>query len=272
MQSMQIFSEGVWSVHTHVCSEVAYYCAKDVAKALGYTNPREAVRYHVFEEDRTSLQNLMVNVGLPMSSYQERTSVYITEPGVYALIFGSKMETAKAFKRWVCRDVMPRLRKHYQDQMNAPLCLRTECDLHYKVVHAIRRFWPHSLLVAGLGELQDTAEKRLYSWRAGYTGGQPDLIIMNHHRKFNGLAIELKNPKGTGTLSGKQLGLLESYSTAGYKVLVSDEYDMILHELVLYFQEVRLICEVCGNRFKSDATLSRHHTLFHRSSGFSETL
>ena len=59
MQSIQSFSNGVFDVKTQVKSEVPYFCAKDVAKALGYKNPREAVRDHVFEEDRPKLKDLM---------------------------------------------------------------------------------------------------------------------------------------------------------------------------------------------------------------------
>ena len=51
-----------------------------------------------------------------------------------------------------------------------------ETDLHYKVVDLIRKYYPDSILVAGLGENQDTDVKRLDSYKKGYTRGQPDLI------------------------------------------------------------------------------------------------
>ena len=59
-----------------------------------------------------------------------------------------------------------------------------ETDLHYKVVDVIRRFYPDSILVAGLGENQDTAEdKRLDSYKKGYSIGQPDLMVFNYHKE-----------------------------------------------------------------------------------------
>ena len=264
MQSLQVFSNGTLSVRTHVCNEVAYFNAKDVAAALDYKNPRESVRDHVFPEDRFKLQDLMGSVTLPSLSHQEKTSVYITEPGVWTLICGSQKEEARVFKRWLCSEVLPSLRKYYQQQMCAPLSLRNESDLHHKVVQAIRRFWPHALLVAGLGELQDTPEKRIGAWRCGYMAGQPDILLLNAHKSHNGFALELKNPKGTGKLSEKQVSVLEKYRSAGFLAVCSDEYDVILLQLFRYMQDSRLKCELCGHKFKNEQTLHRHCSKFHK--------
>ena len=150
MQSIQAFNNGVWNVRTRVCGETPYFCGHDIAKALGFANPRKAFQDHVFEEDRLRLQDIQPS--LPGTLVRnEGQSVYLKEPGVYALIFGSTKPEARAFKKWVCQDVLPHLRKQYQEQLRAPLSLRNESDLHHKVVQAIRRFWPHALLVAGLG-------------------------------------------------------------------------------------------------------------------------
>ena len=60
-----------------------------------------------------------------------------------------------------------------------------ETDRHYKVVDLIRRYYPDTILVAGLGENQDTEDKRLDSYREGYMKGQPDLMILDKHKDFN---------------------------------------------------------------------------------------
>ena len=54
-------------------------------------------------------------------------------------------------------------------------------DLHYKVVDLIRKYYPDTILVAGLGENQDTENKRLDSSKKGYMRGQPDLLVLNYH-------------------------------------------------------------------------------------------
>lgn len=77
---------------------------KDVAEALGYANPRKAIADHVDEEDKgvTKCDTLG----------GKQDSVVINESGLYALIFGSKLESAKRFKRWVTSEVLPSLRKN----------------------------------------------------------------------------------------------------------------------------------------------------------------
>lgn len=52
-----------------------------------------------------------------------------------------------------------------------------------------------------MGELQDTDAKRLDAWSKGYMKGQPDLLVLNRHWKYCGLAIEFKSPKAYGDLA-----------------------------------------------------------------------
>ena len=265
MQSLQFFSQGSWEIRTRVYQETPYFCGKDVAKSLGYANLRQAVIHNTFEEDRAKLQDIQGSTTqTPIRN--EGATVYITEAGVYGLIFGSQKEEAREFKKWVCQHVLPRLRKAYQAQCQEPLCLRNETDLHNKVVQAIRRFYPQAVLVAGLGELQDTSDKRIEAWKKGYTAGQPDILILNHHAKWNGFALELKNPKGTGKLSDKQANCLETYKMAGFKTLVSDCYDTILLEIFEYMQQTRLQCLICKRKFKGHKTLDNHLRCFHKCS------
>ena len=75
---------------------------KDVAEALGYTNPQKAVRDHVDEEDRTVNDSFTVN-GTPIT--------LINESGLYSLVLSSKLPTAKKFRRWVTSEVIPSIRR-----------------------------------------------------------------------------------------------------------------------------------------------------------------
>ena len=65
------------------------------------------------------------------------------------------------------------------------------------------------ILIPGLGENQTTTGLRLKSHAKGYRAGQPDLIILNKHKKYNGLVIELKSPSGKGRLSEEQESILK---------------------------------------------------------------
>ena len=80
-----------------------YFVGKDIAEALGYTNPQKAIRDHVDEEDKTLNESFTVNGTM---------AVLISESGVYSLVFGSQLPKAKEFKHWVTSEVLPTIRKH----------------------------------------------------------------------------------------------------------------------------------------------------------------
>ena len=59
-------------------------------------------------------------------------------------------------------------------------------------------------MVAGLGENQDTEDKRLDSYKKGYMKGLPDLMILDYHKDFKGLCIEFKSPTNINRFSEAQ--------------------------------------------------------------------
>ena len=120
------------------------------------------------------------------------------------------------------------------------------------------------MISAGLGELQDTSEKRISSWAKGYTKGQPDIIIHNYHKNYTGFAIEFKTPTGMGVVSEHQQKLLEKYKNNGYKTIISNDYDLIIIEINDYFLYVRIKCPYCRSGFKNKCTLAIHKKYFHR--------
>ena len=79
------------------------FCAKDVAVALGYNNSRDAVRRHVEEED-VAKHDTPTTSGIQMM-------LYVNESGLYSLILGSKLESARRFKHWVTAEVLPAIRR-----------------------------------------------------------------------------------------------------------------------------------------------------------------
>lgn len=89
------------------------FCGKDVCEALGYRKPDVAVRQHVTARDVTKRYvGLMVEKkkdGTPI--VQQRQILFVTESGFYALVLGSKLDTAQKFKHWVTAVVLPQIRK-----------------------------------------------------------------------------------------------------------------------------------------------------------------
>ena len=113
MSNLQIFeNEEFGKIRTVTINNEPWFVGKDVAISLGYTNPQKAVRDHVLEEDRG-----MNEMDTP--SGRQNLAV-INESGLYALIFGSKLESAKRFKHWVTSEVLPAIRKTGGYQMNTP--------------------------------------------------------------------------------------------------------------------------------------------------------
>ena len=107
MNDLQIFSSPEFGqVRTVEIDGTPWLVGKDVAVALGYKKPENALASHVDDEDKTT--TLIQGDG---SEYKSKM-VIINESGLYSLILSSKMPKAKAFKRWVTSEVLPAIRKN----------------------------------------------------------------------------------------------------------------------------------------------------------------
>lgn len=97
------------SVRTLGTPEAPLFVATDICKALSHSNPRKAIADLVDPED-------IVKAEITDSMGRTQTVNCVNESGLYALIFGSKLESAKRFKRWVTSEVLPAIRKngHYE--------------------------------------------------------------------------------------------------------------------------------------------------------------
>ena len=199
-------------------------------------------------------------------------SIFINECGLYSLIFGSRLESARNFKRWVTKDVLSSIRKtgrydyciDHKYNNTLTFKIENEMDLHVKVVSFLKKRYPHSLFTVTLGENQDTAHKRIDSFKKEYLHGSPDLIINNLHKHYKGFCIEFKSPKGNGVLSPDQSMILLQYQNNGFKTLVSNDYDHIIEEVIEYFRDVRIKCSYCPRRFISSQSLRNHIKFFHK--------
>ena len=237
--------------------------AKDVAASLGYMDPKKAVKAHVWKKNRTTLGELLKGGDSPPLRTGHPDTVLLYEPGLYQLICGSRLPIAEAFQEWVFEDVLPSIRKTGSYTVPKPkplegmqIRLLNETNLHYKVVEFTRRFYPDTIIIAGLGENQDTPGKRIDSKRKGYTKGQPDIILANPRKGFTGFAIELKTPKGCGTVTPEQKNMLTRLEKEGYKTLLSNDYDTVIREICLYMEpeNVRVVTKTTAKSRKQRKT------------------
>lgn len=104
MEELQIFNnEEFGNVRSLMIDNEPWLVGKDVATDLGYKNGSRDINRHVDEEDR---RKVMVFDGK-----QNKETIVINESGLYALVFGSKLPSAKKFKHWVTSEILPTLRK-----------------------------------------------------------------------------------------------------------------------------------------------------------------
>ena len=102
---MRIFNHALFGEIRTLVNEQGetFFVGKDVAEALGYSDPQKAIRMHVDDDDKLTGQIVV--------SGQNRKAIVINESGLYALILSSKLPQAKTFKRWVTSEVLPAIRK-----------------------------------------------------------------------------------------------------------------------------------------------------------------
>lgn len=159
---------------------------KDVAVALGYAKPENAISNHVDNEDKTT--TLIRGTG---SNYKSKTTL-INESGLYSLVLSSKLPTAKKFKKWVTSEVLPSIRKHgayaVDELLNNPdmaikafQALKEEREKNKALTEDNNRMKPKeifadavstsntSILIGDLAKILkqngvDIGQKRLFAW------------------------------------------------------------------------------------------------------------
>ena len=105
MNELKIFENPEFgAIRTIVIDNEPWFVGNDVARALGYKDLYSALRHNVDDEDKRLC---------PVSSTSgTQETMVISESGLYSLIFGSKLEKAKEFKRWVTSEILPSIRKN----------------------------------------------------------------------------------------------------------------------------------------------------------------
>lgn len=233
MNKVKIFnSEEFGDVRTVTINGDPWFVGKDVAAALGFTNPRDAISTHVFDEDK-GVESIDTLGG-------KQKMTVINESGLYALVFGSRLKSAQRFKHWVTSEVLPAIRKTGGYRTPAPqgkelLALAVlEAQKTIEAQNAeIERMRPKeifadavkasdsSILIGDLAKLLrqngvDTGQKRLFEYlrnhgylikRKGSDWNMPTQKSMNMglfeikestHIDGNGCNIVTRTPKATG--------------------------------------------------------------------------
>jgi len=108
MNNLEVFKNEIFGkVRVLTIDNEVWFIGKDVADALGYSNSSKAVSVHIDNDDK-----IMEMIAHSQNGNMVKTkTALINESGVYSLVFGSKLQSAKSFKRWVTKDILPSIRK-----------------------------------------------------------------------------------------------------------------------------------------------------------------
>lgn len=162
MDNLQVFTKDEFgTIRTVQMNNETYFVGKDVAESLGYADTFGALKKHVLEEDK-----LVCQID---SAGQKRDVTVINESGLYALIFGSKLESAKRFKHWVTSEILPSIRKHgmyaVDDLINDPdlaikafTALREERNKNKLLMEDVKRMKPKEEFFDAVADSKDAIE------------------------------------------------------------------------------------------------------------------
>ncbi len=240
------------------------FMANEIAYLLGIQNIRQNL---------AKIPNEWKMYEKHTSSSTGQNATFITEQALYKLVFRSNKPFADEFTNKVC-GVLKEIRltgkfecRPTNITKQLTFSINNERDLHHRVVNFIREYYPDALFTANLGELQDTASKRIESKCSGYLAGSPDLEVKECSDKFIGLCIEFKSPTGQGVLKDNQSNVHELLRKRKYKVIVSNDYDYLLVQIKEYLDNRRYLCEFCHKRpylCKTMESRDIHYKYFHR--------
>lgn len=250
---VQVFeSTDFGKVRTILIDGEPWFVGKDVAIALGYKDSVNALKLHVEIEDKAGWQIT--------TQFGEKKTTIINESGLYALIFGSKLDTAKEFKYWVTHDVLPTIRKtgSYQLDSKAPvvqaqktvtLAIEDAQSAAEVLAKSIAGLKPEMALAAAMascgkfygvdtvpfqrllpaevnhGSMKPTELAR----RMGiyYKNGNPNPRAVN--KQLEALGLQIKNEKGWElTTEGTKYGEVHIFSSrnanhSGYEIMWKEE-------------------------------------------------
>lgn len=109
MNGLQTFAnEEFGAVRSLMIEDMPWFVGYDVAKALGYVKPRNAISVHVDDEDKNTA---LIQGAIQGGTQGNPNMTIINESGLYSLILSSKLPAAKRFKRWVTSEVLPAIRR-----------------------------------------------------------------------------------------------------------------------------------------------------------------
>ena len=131
MNDIQIFNNPEFGeIRTVLIDGEPWFVGRDIALQLGYQKPQNAIKDNVDEGDARKQ-------GIPDNNKHMQQMVVVNEAGLYSLIFGSKLPSAKKFKKWVTSEVLPAIRKNGSYGRQLPQNPMELLELHYEAIRHV---------------------------------------------------------------------------------------------------------------------------------------
>jgi prophage antirepressor-like protein len=198
-----------------------WFRGKTVATVLGYSDTSQSIRKHVEQDDTCKLRDFERDVISTPLTNNEKNTIMINESGLYSLILGSKLETAKKFKRWVTKEVLPSIRKTGKYEVIVDEEPETESlltDITYKIdeltesLDVVKACWAN------------TWQKKIYTEmiEESYVNGKchKSVMIRIHHlegdrKRIEGLPFHWKTKKLMYEQMYEKVGKIRAHQESG---------------------------------------------------------
>ena len=208
------------SIRTVELEGEPWLVGKDVAEALGYTNPRKALDDHVDTEDKMQGDGVTIRDSIG----REQHPTIINESGLYSLVLSSKLPTARKFRRWVTSEVLPSIRKTggYNLPKDYPSALRALADAEEKRLallaeneaqrQVIADFEPVKQYVDTILQSKDAVTTTQIAADYGMSAKELNRILFQEgvQHKVNGQWILYKKYTGKGLTVSRTIHFLHS--------------------------------------------------------------
>jgi prophage antirepressor-like protein len=266
-----------------------WFPGKEVAEALGYKNTADAVSRHVHREDKRTISGITDGIeildnggdgdgektlkqGVRVSRTPLRgvlfgniqpNKIYISEPGFYDLVSGSQLDSARTFRRWVHKEVLPSIRKTGGYTLTPQ---KPPEDL-VNLTRWIKETFPGTMISVTPHFTVDTREKLEICKSIGWEIGQPEITIHCPSGSNTGLVVFCTSNENTEKW-------VEYHEKCSSKVLrvCQGGMDRVMRDIRNYFQKVIRKCDDCSRRFRDCRTIINHMAKEQKGWGHEEEL
>ena len=224
-----------------VIDEEPWFKGNDISRILAYSNYSKAVRENVDFEDRMSLRELLTNSRSPLLRHKydlnQLKTTYINESGLFELIFGSRLESAKKFKRWISKEVLPKICKligrNYLSELTESKRLLLEMDQDLEALRAENLILKKNKkdLSKYLRNMEPVVKNQIFYLATSTAYAHQNIFEFGGCKSLKDVAGRLSN-YNTGRAEGDLMYFCKIYHCTDYRII-----DEIVHRILAKFKD-----------------------------------